>query len=56
MKYASRKFIIALLLIGATTWLASEKLMEGFDITVVFSLVGAGYGFVNYREKKGGKN
>ena len=56
MKYTSRKFIVALLLIAATTWLASERIMEGFDITVVFSLVGAGYGFVNYQEKKGNQD
>ncbi len=52
-RYRSRKFLIALALIGCTTWLASQGRMEGFDITVVFGLVGGGYGFANHLAKKG---
>lgn len=54
MKFASRKFIVALALIGCTTWLAGIGKCDGNNIMVVFGLVGAGYGFANVADKKNG--
>ena len=51
-KYLSRKFIVALVLIGCTTYLAGINIMDGDNVMVVFGLVGAGYGMANVIGKK----
>jgi len=54
MKFASRKFIIALALTGCATWLGGSGVMDGNNIMVVFAIVGGGYGFANVLDKKNG--
>jgi len=54
MKYGSRKFIVALLLIAATTGLGAYGKIDSGGITIVLGLVGGGYGFANVIDKKNG--
>lgn len=51
MKFQSRKFIIAILLIVCTTGLAIAGKLTS-DVMMVFMSVGIGYGFANVVEKK----
>ena len=51
-KFKSRKFIIALLLILCTSVLAFYKVMTGTEVTIIFGIVGSGYGFANIADKK----
>ena len=52
MKYASRKFIVALTLIACATWLGGIGMMDGNNLMVVFGIVGGGYGHANVADKK----
>jgi len=53
-KYASRKFMIAtFILISATALCAYDKITAN-QLTLLYGLVGTGYGFVNYKESKNG--
>lgn len=58
-KYGSRKFIIAMLLVGCTTLIAIIQLIVCKDINfaavaAVYVVVGAGYGLTNVMDKKVG--
>jgi hypothetical protein len=54
-KYLDYKFVIALVLISVTTYLAfcnnllGEQLMTGNDVTWIYTLVGAGYNIANFK-------
>lgn len=52
MKFASRKFIVAMALIICTTVLGAYDKIESGGITLVFGFVGAGYGLANVMGKK----
>ncbi len=54
MKFASRKFIVALLLISATTALGAYGRIDSGGITIVLGIVGGGYGLANVADKKNG--
>jgi len=54
MKFASRKFIVALVLVGCATWLGGVGVMDGNNLMVVFGIVGGGYGLANVADKKNG--
>jgi len=57
-KYTSKKFIVALSMIGCATFLGLQKdavgvsLLSGENIAIIFGLVGAGYGIANVANKK----
>ena len=52
MKYASRKFIVALTLTACATWLGGIGVMDGNNLMVVFGIIGGGYGLANVADKK----
>lgn len=54
VKFASRKFIVAIMLTGCATYLAGTGVMDGNNVMVVFGIVGGGYGFANVLDKKNG--
>jgi len=54
MKFASRKFFVAIMLTACATYLAGIGVMDGSNIMVVFSIVGGGYGLSNVIDKKNG--
>jgi hypothetical protein len=51
-KYKSRKFIIAILLTLCTTLLALASVLDGTNVTIIFGIVGSGYGLTNIFDKK----
>lgn len=54
MKFASRKFIVALALIACATYMGGVGVMSGSNLMVVYSIVGGGYGLANVQDKKQG--
>jgi len=56
MKYGSRKFIITLFILIATTALAAYGKIDSGGVVILFGLGGSGYGLFNYLDKKGDQN
>lgn len=50
--YFEKKFIIALLIIGITVYFGGTDKLDGDNIMVLLGLVGAGYGFSDFFDKK----
>ena len=53
-KYASKKFIVAMLLLITTALLTYTGKMNGADASIIFSLIGSGYALVNLSDKQNG--
>ena len=55
MKYGSRKFIVAMALIVVSAALSAYGRLDSNGLTVIYALVGAGYGLTNVASKPKGK-
>lgn len=51
-KFMSKKFMVAMTLLCVTMYLGMKGLITGENITVLFGIVGAGYGATNLANKK----
>jgi hypothetical protein len=52
MKYGSRKFIVAVMLIVSASALSAYDKLDSGGLTVVLGLAGAGYGMTNVASRK----
>lgn len=50
-KFASRKFLIAVIILLCTTGLASGDKLDGEATKIIFAMVGFGYGLANVFSK-----